>query len=479
MRKILLVLIIMLSAVLPSFAAKIPQEVRKVIEKDFNNRAEIRFDGLVTLPDSTVYLPLFPALVKKIDNLTIKKTYPENKKFTDLPDIVIFDTDFVLLKIIKDEKGNKTVSRVEPVPIEIKTGLLPQDLLVPKGLVIPISMKGIIGALQIPTKDDPGIRVKSEMGMHLNPIVVKTGPNLVKSVPELKNKIWYVATCYSKNIHVIEGEKATPEYALAQKSIPIDMKATPDNKFLLVTVYENPFVDVVSLKDEQVIKKIDLKVQPDEIIMDKENQKAYVSSSEDSSIFVIDLKTMLLKQKIKVNGRCERLYLSSDSSKLFYNDKNTGDIWVIDTDNDYTITNFGKFPNVSKIVFAQNKIYLLSRSKNHVAIVDYFTRGLIQEFEVPLTPVDMIAYRDDVLILSGNQNVVTVLRTKDDVITSNIYLNTRGFSTKLYPLKGTNLIIVSDTKAGKYSVLDMVKKQVIKTNTLLVPVSSLEIVEKK
>lgn len=479
MKKFILLLLIFIIG-LPSFAAKIPQDIKKILDDNFSAKEEIRFDGLITMPDSTIYLPLYPARIKKPEVVQVKQTYPANKKLSDLPNIVIFNNDFVLMKIIKDKEGNRTFANPDPTPIEVKTGLLPQDLLVPKGLLVPESMRSIIGALQIKTKEDKGLRVKSEMTEHLNPVIIKTSTkNLVKDVTELKNKVIYIATCYSKNIQVVEGESISPKYALAQKSIPIDMKITPDNKFLLITVFDSNYVDVISLKDEEVIKRIELQSQGEEIVIDNYENKAYVSSPADSSIYIIDLKTMLLKQKIKLNGMCERLYLTDDSTKLFYYDKSSGNIWVIDIYDDYKISEMGKFPNVSKIIFAQNKVYMLSRTKSKIAIVDYVTKGLLQEFDVPKTPVDMIIYKDELFILGGRANRLMVLNTKNDVVTAEVSFNTNGFATSICPIKNTHLAIITDTKIGKYYVFDMAKKKIIKTNNLLVPVSKMVVVEKK
>ena len=188
---------------------------------------------------------------------------------------------------------------------------------------------------------------------------------------------------------------------------------------------------------------------------------------------------MLLKQKIKVNGMCERLYLTDDSTKIFYYDKNTGMIWVIDIYDDYTISEMGTFPNVSKIVYAQNKVYLLSRTKNKLAIVDYVTRGLIREIDVPKTPVDMIVHKNNLVILGGKTNEVIILDTKDDVVVSKLALNTQGFATTLTPIPNTDIVLITDTKIGKYCVLNVSKKLITKTNNLFIPVSKMVITDKK
>lgn len=472
MKRLLLILLLMLVTTTGAFAAKIPDNIKTVVKKDFP-KADFRFDGVLILPDGTIYLPLFPALVKKPDTLELKTTIPANKKLSDKPDIAIFNNDFVLMKILVDQKNRKTVLNLANPPLEVKTGLLPQDMLVPKGLIIPDNIKGIIGNLEIATAQDAGLRVKAESLLKRQAVTSKVTKNLVSTVPQLKDKVIYIATCYSKNIHVVNGESNTSEYALAQSTIPVDIKTTNDDKFLLVTTMGKTFVNVISLADERIIKQIDLTTPAEEIVVDKVSNKAYVSSAADSSIYIIDLNTMTLKQKIKVKGMCERLSLSEDGTKMFYADKKTNDIWAIELNNAFVIKNIGKFPNVSKIVFAQNKVYISSRTKNRVAVVDYATLSLIKETCVEAKPIDMLYYKNNLYILSAQNNIVQVMNTEDDEITDTIFLNTSGFSTKIYQAKNTNIALVTDTKAGKYSVLDLDKKQVIKTNPLDIPVSNI------
>lgn len=476
MKKIILTLVLVLFSINASYAAKIPDNIKNIIKKDFA-KADFRFDGLITLPDGTLYLPLYPALVKKPENIELKSTIPANKKLTDEPDVVIFNNDFTLLRVLVDQKGRKTVLNIKEPPIEVRSGLLPQDMLVPTGLIIPDNIKGIIGNLQIQTAADAGLKVKPEA--FLEKKIVKNSQvtkNLVSKVPQLANKTLYIATCYSKNIQVVQGESSLPEYALAQKTIPIDIAVTPDEKFLLVSTFSKTFVDVISLADEKVIKQLDLTTQPEKILTDKNTNKAYVSSSSDSSIFIIDLNTMTLKQKIKVKGACDKLFITDDGSKLFYVDKKTNDVWVIELNNQFAIKNIGNFPNVSKIDYTQGKIYLTSRTKNRLAIIDYATMGLIKEIEVDAKPIDMIVYKDRLFVLSAQDNVVQVLNTIDDELTDKINLNTQGFSTQIYRVKNTNIALVMDTKTNKYSVLDLDKKLVIKTNFLEIPVSKVVVV---
>lgn len=474
MRKLLICLGIMIITAASAMAAKVPDNIKSYVNKDFP-KTNFRFDGVIILPDNTLYLPLFPAKIINPEAIKIKTTYPAGKTLADKPNVVIFNNDFVLLKVLTDTKGNKTVYRMANPPMEIRTGLLPQDMLVPKGLIIPDNIKGIIGNLEIKTASDPGIKVET-----VQPKVTQTTSSSLKtlsSIPQLKNKAIYVASPYSKNIQVFNQASKTPDYALAQKNVPISLKAYND-KFLLVTAYDKPSIDVISLADDQIIKQIYIKTQPDEILIDKSKNIAYISSAEDSSIYMVNLETMTLFRQIKISGMCEKLTLSDDGTKLFYYDKKSRDIWAVELDNDYLLKEIGKFPNVSKIAFANNKIYITSRTKNRLAIIDYETIGLIAEIEICDKPVDMLAFHDKLYILGATENIIQVLDTKTDVITDHIYLNTYGFSTKIYHIEGTNIALITDTKSSTYTVFDLGMKKVITSNPIDIPVSSIVVTEK-
>lgn len=470
MRKIIFILLLMIITSTASFAGKIPDDLQSAIENSFP-KTNFRFDGVIILPDSTVYLPLFPAKPGDVEEIKVKTTIPAGKTLAQKPEIVIFNNDYVLLKVINEANGKKTVLSPSTVPSEISNGLLPQDMLVPRGLIIPENLKGIIGNLDIQMAENPGLKVAVPQSK--NP----KATNSVVPVTELKDKTFYVATGYSKNIQVINSENKSPAYALAQNHVPNDMKGY-NNEYILVTSFGSTTLNVISLADEDVIKQIHFATRPDEIIIDNDKKIAYVSSSEGSSIYIVNLDTMTLSKQIKINGMCEKLTLSDDGSKIFYFDKKTNEIWAIELDNNYLLKDIGKFPNVSKIAFNNNKIYITSRTKNHLAIVDYDTNGLIAEITICEKPVDMITYGKNLFILGASENVVQVIDTETDKLTDSIYLNTRGFSTNINRIDNTNLALISDTRASIYCVIDMDKKQAVKASAIEVPIRTIVVTDR-
>ena len=184
---------------------------------------------------------------------------------------------------------------------------------------------------------------------------------------------------------------------------------------------------------------------------------------------------MTLKKQLKINGMCEKFTLSEDGTKLFYVDRNTNDIWAVELDNDFLLRNIGSFPNISKIAYDNGKIYIISRTKNRLAIVDYETLGFLAELEVCEKPVDLYAHNGELFILGAQDNIVEVLNTKDDIVTDKLFLNTNAFATNITPIENSNLIMITNARSGLYSVIDTDTKEIVKTSPIDVPVRTIVI----
>ena len=467
MRKLLSLLV---SAVLLQnavHAAKLPAEITEFITKSCPG-AEIRFDGVILLPDNTTYLPLYPAPKKNVDILEVQTTYPENTKFYQKPDVVIFNNDFALLKVITDKNGKKTVLKMDQPPAQVKNGLLPQDMLVPRGLIIPENIKGIMGNLKIDTQQDRFIRVEPEQNDYTKTISYqKQVPTPVPVLPILKDKALYISTCYSKNIQVVNPSKMDPDYALSQRSIPIDMEVV-DNKYLLVTSFEKTFLNVISLNDSSIVKQIELTTQPTEIVINKKKNVAYVASPEASCIYVIKLDTMSLTQKIKVNGYCENLIIADNL--LFYVDKSSAEVWGIDTANNYLMKDIGNVPNVSKLAYVDGKLYLTSRTRNILACIDYQTLSAVGEYETIKKPNDMLVFNKKLFVVGAEDNTIRVINTEDNKQITDIQFGANGFATSIRQIENSPYAIVADIKRSEYSIIDLEKNTLVNTYSLNIPV---------
>ncbi|MBD5401462.1 hypothetical protein HDR58_01490 [bacterium] len=466
MRKLLLALILCFTASGIAFAEQVPQNVQDFVNQTFPE-TNFRFDGVIVLPDNTMYLPIIPAKTENVEEVGIKSTYPINETLKQKPDMVILNNNYSLLKVI-NTNGKKTVINLLNPPDEIQSGLLPQDILLPKGLVIPETLKGIIGNIDITVTQDTGLKINNNRN---------TENTAVEPVEELNNKTFYIAPGINKNIQIIHSDTRIAEYALAQENIINDLKSY-NGEFLLATYFDSKTMNIISLMDEKVIKEIHFETCPEQILIDNNNKLAYISSGSSSSIYVFSLETMTLKRQLKINGLCEKLTLSEDGTKIFYVDRNKNDIWAIELDNNYYLKNIGSFPNISKIAYVNGKIYIISRTQNRLAIVDYETMELLSELEVCEKPVDLYARNNELFILGAAENLVEVLNTEEDVITDKLFLNTNAFATTITPIENSEMIMITNARSGLYSVINTSTKEIVKTSPLDVPVRSIVVTDK-
>ena len=185
---------------------------------------------------------------------------------------------------------------------------------------------------------------------------------------------------------------------------------------------------------------------------------------------------MSLIQKIRVNGYCEKLLLTED--KIFYVDKLKNDIWAIETQKNYELKNIGKFPNVAGLAFINNQLYIASRTKSRIAIVDYSTLGLIAEFTTVNKPVAMELQDKYLYVLGSQNNRVQKINTDNGKVVDTIDLNTEGFSVGLKRMRGTDLAVINDIKKNMYTVFDLSKGKVLKTYTVNIPINDVIITDK-
>ena len=103
MRKLLIILALFMAIMLPAHATRVPDNVRKFVMEEYPE-TEFRFDGVVILPDGTVYLPLIPSKFNDSEPVDIKYTIPAGKNLAMKPDAIVLSNDYVLLKLLKNEK---------------------------------------------------------------------------------------------------------------------------------------------------------------------------------------------------------------------------------------------------------------------------------------------------------------------------------------------------------------------------------------
>ena len=472
-KNLVLVAVLYCLTTVSAFATKLPDYIIDTLKTELP-KASVRFDGLVSLPDGTVYLPVLPSNPKKKPSGKVVSTYPANKKLAQKPDVILFDSNFALLKVIKNKNGHITVTDSKNIPFVVKTGLFPQDMLVPPGLVIPEDMKIMMGDLKIATTNSSVNEIfKNNSGSVSSDKQTKFVP-----VPYMTGKTLLVTTLDSKLLNVIPADSSVPKFTLTLENLPKFVQPVSDDDYILIATAGKTYIDVADVKQEVLAKKIDIGYQPSEIILDNKLSKAYVAAVNEHAIFVIDLKTMSLAEKIKVKGYPKNIAISADDKKIAYIDKNTDDIYILNLDGTYLNSYVYNASNVSKIVVTEKNVYLLSRTLNELQVIDEEIKDIIYKQEIGKKPVDML-YIDNYLYILSAAGVINKFNLNDFSCETILKLPESGFFKKLVMVPDSNLILITNVSDKKYYVYDYVKNSVLQTVETSVYINDLKLLNKR
>lgn len=473
LKRIILIALIYISASSCAFATKLPDSVVKYVNQQVP-RAAIRFDGLISFPDGTMYIPVLPAQSEKDAKGVVKSTLPAHKQLSDKPDMILFDTNFALLKVVKNEKGKPTLMNPDDIPFVVKTGVLPQDMLVPPGMILPDDLKIILGDLKIPLSSSA---VNNFINEKPKAAPVKAPEKLVK-IPEMNGKSILASTLNSNFINVIPANTAGTKFTINSDSFPKFIQPVEDDRYLLIAGCGRTFIDVADLKLTVLAKKIELAYQPSEIVLGSDKTKAYVAVADDQLIFLIDLKSMTVLEKIKIKGYPKNLALDENGQYLTYMDKSTGDIYTLGINGEKYDNKFiVKSANVSKLLPLGNVVYALSRTKNELQVVDTMIQDYIYIQDVGKKPVDMLYYNNHIYVLNAD-NTIHIFNIKDYTIEKILKLDTKGFSNNIVRVPGTDFAVITNASEKKYFVLNLKTAQIIQTVPTDVLINKVKILTK-
>ncbi len=540
LNKVFIVILTLVMSQMCSLAAQLPKNVQDFILKE-EPKASIRFDGLITLEDGSIYLPVIPSYLTEVKELAVTYTYPEKASLKKKPEVVILNNNYSFLKLIKTKSGILTVCQNPNLPFLLKTGVIPQDLLVPRGLVLPDTLKGLLGDIQVPLLSTTNIVPNSQVSGIETPLVA-TATKVVNSnysganvslTPQLKNKLYYVSNNSSPLLKVFSSDSTAPMYSLKFSGVPKVVESAVAGKYLLVISNYNKQLQVIDVKNEYIAKQIDLSVIPSDIVVCDSVNKAFVASVEDKSLFVVDLVDMKIKEKISIVGTPVNLAISVDGSQLAYQDKDSSNIYVIKFNDQYKNQLVANHSNISKMLINNNQLFLLDRVDGKLNILKYdldrdldqeqkdeqdrliqakkkesLTLGsLIEEIssgidpvimgrekliqgpkyyttsenqvQVGIRPTDMLLYKGKLFVLCSADAAVYVIDIAQQSIISKIQLPKVGFPRKITMLQNSPVALITNVSAKKYDVIDLDKYTLLQTVNIDSLVSEVAVVDKK
>jgi len=455
-----------------AFATKLPNDIWNYINANLS-KAQQRFDSVIVLSDDVMYIPLYPPNTKEVEKIQIEYTYPENKTLKDLPEVVLFNNGYSLLKVFKDEEKNYTLTKKDDLPIKVRLGLMPQDMLTPVGLKMPESLKLTLGDLLIPSKEETTLALKEEEQKQ-NIFAPTVKRNEFIPAVEFKNKKIILNARNSKFLSVYDNADKTPLYELKLASMPLKIVTSEKSKTALILYWSGKNLEIINLKDENTIAQIPIDANATDVVLNEKEDLAYVTSQNANSIYVIDLGSALLKKVIKLVQKLSKItYCSIDDTISFVDEYQSKVFNITKNADDYIVQPMGSVQNISKILSDVANIYVLSRLENELHVFDKAHGTLLYTVEIDKKPTDAILWGTKLFILCSREGYLDVYDTLENKIISREKIASEGFYSKITLIPNEKNILITGINAKNYLIYNLETMQITKKQESYVDVANI------
>lgn len=477
--RIFLIVLMTLSTNMAAFCTELPANVVSYIQKEIPG-SKVRFDGLIELPDSTNYVPVLPLVYNKnIETVDVMQTIPAGQAFSQKPDMILFNNNLALLKIIHKPGKAPTFVCSPDMPLKVKLGVLPQDLIVPRGLELPVDLKVILGDLKIPLKEkvddksDIAFQVRAEVG---EVVERATAENSLAPVPEmefLNEKKLYVLNHRVSGLELLDSQTGRIESVVDLPSTSFFMTLTPDERYMLLTAPALNRVFIVDTFDNEFVKSLQVGKLPSYVYCSQKTRKtpkAFIANGLSSDITEIDLKTMQVTRTIPAVGYPDNIQGSGNPNALFYNDRLSGKIYQLSLTSGES-HELIQVDNISRMELFNDSLFILSRGDNTLTVFDLKLLepqkkegedGKDEEEEteeermariqaalkhVPTgeKPLDFMILPESgkMIVVCAGSDALDVIDMEKLEVTNSVRLNSGGFPGGISAVKGQDVALIS------------------------------------
>lgn len=468
--RILFSIILVFFFSLPGICTELPVSVIKYVKEKFPE-AGIRFDGMVELADGSKYLPILPIVwPEEKKPLEVTQTIPADLDFSEKPDMVLFNNNLALLKIIKKEGEAPTVISSNKMPLKVKLGLLPQDLVVPRGLILPPELKVVLGDLKIPLK--PKTDKEGEVAFYgraevsenkEGKIIGETTEHITKlaELNFLNEKKLYASSYRLNKINVIDSQTGRMESVIDLPTIAFDMVLSSDKRYLLLPASSAGKIFVVDTLNNEFVKSIPVGKHPTSIISPAGKNKAYVANRFSSSISEIDLINMQAEREIPVKGQPEYIQVADNNDYLFYTDARTGDICKlhIETGNSWPLFNV---KNISTLKQWGRYLMVLSRTADTLTVYDMKKSEIINKTVLGKKPLDLEVVDDmgKILVVCAGSNELNIVDMENFEVVKKIPLGSGAFPGKISLVNDETMALITNHDAYEIIIYNVVAEKI-------------------
>ena len=462
-----------------AFATKLPNDVWSYVKAQLP-QVQQRFDSVLTISDDVMYIPLYPPTTTSVDEIKIEYVYPSGKSLKDLPEVVLLNNGYSLLKVFKDNKGNYSLTQKDDLPIKVRLGLMPQDMLTPIGLKMPESLKLTLGDLLIPSKEEGSLALKdSDNKQTTNTFAPAVKRNEFIPSVDFKDKKTFINPRNSKFLAVYDNSSQNPLYELKLSAMPLKIVSSEKSKVALISYWNKKNVEIIDLKDERIIATIELGANATDVILNENDNIAYVSSQNANAIYLINLNSMQLDRVIKLDQKPSKLAYCKENNQTSFFDEYSSKIYNMTNENDsYSVRAIGEANNVSKIIADDKNIYAISRIQNELYVFDKDEAKLISTIALDKKPTDALLYQGKIFILCAKEGYMNVYDINENKIISREKLAQDGFYSNMTLIPNENNILITGINSKSYLVFSLDKMKLARTQDSYIDVANIIILDK-
>ena len=472
----------LLGSISAAHASKLPDDVWNYVKKELP-RATQRFDSVIVLDGATMYVPLYPAQKSDVVDIKIDYTYPMGRSLRSLPEVVVLNNNFVLMKIFKDANGNFSITKNENLPEKVKLGVMPQDMLVPTGLKVPESLRIIMGDLLVPNRGDNLLITTSDTV--LGETEEQIGSDIVP-INELRNTKTFFANNKTKFILVYDKGGSQPLYEIKLSGLPNKIIASPLTKFAIAMYFGSKTSEIIDLVNERVLTKIDFENIPSDGDLDTTNQMAYITSAKANSIYMVDLNSATLAKTIKSDRVPDKISVSGEDGVLVFNDKSNETIYLMDIKSgSYSIKKVANVKNLSRLLIGNGRIIAISRTANKAYIyrLNGFDEDIpaeqVAELDLAEKPTDAILYSNKAFILCSKDGIINVFDFAQNRMLEPIRLESDGFYSKITVIPDKHNAVVTGINTKKIIIINLDEARLEKKASSEIDVADVIIIDDK
>lgn len=391
----------------PALATELPAGVVNYIrQKDPN--AKIRFDGLVLFTNGESYVPVIPQDPSlNPDSQQVIATVPDKAAF---PDLIQFDNNFFLIRLIQTSSGRLTFPKMAEYPIQMKEGLLPQDFVLPSNLYIPVELKVILGSLPY----NPSFTPSKTPVLVAPAVALSQTPAAVTATPV--QQATYVFDLMEQKVIAIDPQSGRKTGDIALDCVPSALSVSSDGKLLFGACLSSNELVAIDTGANLIKTRVPVGERPSAITYLPASQEVVISNRYSPFLSVINAQELVSGQKISLpgNGGVLALLPGNEASRLIVADAFKPQVYVVNMTTREVERTINTLPDISALQIVRSgptshELWVASRSAHQVQALDLEKGTVLKTLDVGKKPVQMAAYGTDLYVVSAGNDRLDVI----------------------------------------------------------------------